>query len=191
MVALLVADRDGRYLEANDEALELFGVTLEQLRASRIGTFSGPHADLALTVWRRLAANDEDMSSGEGTIFRPDGSRIRVRYERIEALGNGTYELEATYLGMDEERLQTPPISDRPAILLSKWRAAEREVETASVEGPGAMGAPEESQRGAEALRRLYQDSLAHRDRDRDDDGNGSRERDSERSSERDAQTAS
>lgn len=162
MQGRLVADRQGRYLEADDAALELLGLTLEELRAMRVGDLSGPHAELAATVWRRLAATGQDMSSGEGTLYLPSGAEVRVRYLRIAAVPNGRYELLIEPIGAD--RADRPPVSDRPAIVLREWRAAEREAEAAAASnGPGTMAAPDEATDAVDKLRRLYQDSLIGR----------------------------
>jgi PAS domain-containing protein len=163
----LVAGRDGRYLDADDSALELLGVSLEALRSMRVGDFSGPHRDLAATVWRRLAATGENMSSGEGDMYLPDGSQIRVRYTRIAALPSGAYELELELLqrtgAVGDDGPARPPISDKPSTILREWRAAEREAAAAASDGPGAMAAPDEAVDAADKLRRLYQDSVVGR----------------------------
>jgi PAS domain-containing protein len=157
----LVADREGRYLDADDAALELLGITLEELRSMRVGDFSGPHAEMAATVWRRLAAGGQDMSSGEGTLYLPHGGEIRVRYERIRALPSGDYELSIELMG--SERTERPPTSDRPSTILREWRVAQRELEATASDGPGAMAAPDEANEAVDKLRRLYQDSVAAR----------------------------
>ena len=159
----LVADREGRYLDADDAALELLGLTLEQLNSMRVGDFSGPHAEMARTVWRRLAATGEDMPSGEGTLYLPNGSEIRVRYLRIAALRNGDYEIHIDRI--DATDADRPPTSDRPSSILREWRVAEREAEAGASGGPGAMGAPDEATDAADKLRRLYQDSYSARTR--------------------------
>ena len=158
----LVADRQGRYVDGDDAALELLGLTLEELRAMRVGDMSGPHAEMARTVWRRLAATGKDMSSGEGTLYLPNGSEIRVRYLRIAAMQNGDYELELEPIrATDADR---PPSADRTDTILREWRVAEREAAAAAgSEGPGAMAAPDEPTDAADKLRRLYQDSVIAR----------------------------
>jgi PAS domain-containing protein len=158
----LVADRQGRYIDADEGALELLGLTLDELRSKRVGAFSGPHAELAATVWRRMAATGQDMSSGEGDLYLPNGSQVHVRYLRIAALANDAYELifeptESTATGRS-------PVADRPSTILREWRVAEREAEAAATStGPGAMSAPEVATDAAEKLRRLYQDSVIER----------------------------
>ena len=167
MQGRLVADREGRYLDADDSALELLGVTLDELRSMRVGDFSGPHREMAATVWRRLAATGQDMSSGEGTLFLPSGSQVRVRYKRIAVLPGGAYELDMEPLegavAGEAQDAARPPISDRPSTILREWRVAEREMAAAAADGPGAMAAPDEATDAADKLRRLYQDSVAGR----------------------------
>ena len=86
--ARLVADRQGRYLDADEAALKLLDLTLDDLRSMRVGDLSGPHAEMARTVWRRLAATGQDMSSGEGTLYLPNGSEVRVRYLALRCLSS-------------------------------------------------------------------------------------------------------
>jgi PAS domain-containing protein len=158
----LIADKQGRYLDADAGALELLGLTLEELRSMQVGDFSGPHAEMARTVWRRLAATGENMSTGEGDLYLPGGSHVRVRYTRIGALANGEYELcfEPIHLPGEDR----PPTSDRPSTILREWRVAEREAEAAATSGgPGTMGAPDDATDAADKLRRLYQDSVIAR----------------------------
>jgi PAS domain-containing protein len=162
MQARIVADRQGRYVDGDDAALELLGLTLEELRSMRVGDFSGPHAEMAATIWRRLAATGENMSSGEGTLYLRNGAEVRVRYLRIAAMANGDYELILEPIG--SEHADRPPVSDRPVTILREWRVAEREAEAAAASsGPGTMGAPEDATDAADKLRRLYQDSLRGR----------------------------
>jgi len=156
--ARLVADRQGRYLDADEAALKLLDLTLDDLRSMRVGDLSGPHAEMARTVWRRLAATGQDMSSGEGTLYLPNGSEVRVRYLRIAAQADGTYELELEPI--EAAQADRPPTADRTSTILREWRVAEREAAAAATGGPGAMAAPDEATDAAEKLRRLYQDSV-------------------------------
>jgi len=164
----LVADREGRYLDADASALELLGMTLDELRSMRVGDLSGPHREMAATVWRRLAATGQNMSSGEGTLYLPSGAQVRVRYLRIAVLPSGAYELdiepiEGAVAGNEQDAAARPPISDRPSTILREWRVAEREMAAAGADGPGALAAPDDATDAADKLRRLYQDSVAGR----------------------------
>jgi PAS domain S-box-containing protein len=153
MAALLVADKFGRYLEGNEEALVLLGVTSEELRGLAIGAFSGPHAELAITVWHRLAATGEAMPTGESTMYRRDGSHVRVRYLRIAPRADGTYELEMTEIP-EESEVEGPPFADDAKKVLREWRAAERDVSAGDLDG---------AHDGAIGLRELYQHSFAEK----------------------------
>jgi hypothetical protein len=179
----IVAGRDGRYVDADAAALELLGLSLEELCCMQVGDLSGPHAELARTVWRRLAATGEDMSSGEGTLYLRNATEVRVRYVRIAALPNGDYELVMEPIGADGANL--PPTSDRPSSILREWRAAEREAEAAAAAAAAAVAAasakrrrtaanvgsddarvgPNDATDAADKLRRLYQDSVVARTR--------------------------
>jgi PAS domain-containing protein len=145
MRATVVADRDGRFLDGNDEALELLGVSLGELRAARIGDFSGPHADQALSVWRRLTSVGADIPLGEATTYRLDGTKVRLRYTRFEKLPSGEFEMEFEPVA-DAALLDRPPVADHPAKVLEAWRAAEREADPA-----------------ADHLRELFQESVSNR----------------------------
>jgi PAS domain S-box-containing protein len=161
MAAVLVADPDGRYLDGTDEALAIFGVTLEELRARGIGAFSGPHRELARTVWRRLASIGAPVPTGESTAYRPDGSTIRVRYVRIEPRADGNYELELVVATAGDDEREAPPAADNPSAVLAEWRAAERDAAAGgdlAADGDGAA-------RGAEGLKELYRHSVEHKAR--------------------------
>jgi PAS domain-containing protein len=150
MAAVLVADTSGRYLDGNDEALRLVGLGLDELRALSIGAFSGPHAELAMTVWHRLAATGEPMPLGESTLYRPDGSHVRVRYLRIAPRADGAYELELEAIP-EAADVEAPPAADDTQKILREWRAAERDIAGGNLDG---------AVHGAEGLRELYHHSV-------------------------------
>ena len=155
MPTVLVADKFGRYVDATEDALALYGVTLEELRALEVGAFSGPYAELALTIWRRLARTGAPMPTGESTVYRPDGSRIRVRYVRIEPRPDETYEMQVVPSDVPATS-DPPPIADNPTKVLEAWRAAERDVAAGNLDGAATS---------AEGLRRLYQASIREKAR--------------------------
>ncbi|NJD27864.1 MAG: hypothetical protein FIA92_06155 [Chloroflexi bacterium] len=143
---------DGRYLDADDEALSILGRTRDEVLAARIGDFAGPHAELARTVWARLAGEGQPIPTGEASVFRADGGAIRVRYTRIERRPDGSYELELEEIGQGAG----PPQVDKPSAVLDAWRAAEREREAvAALDGNGDPA--------SEALRTLYQHGVRRR----------------------------
>src|SRR5262245_25154738 len=157
MASILIADREGRYLDANAEALELLGVSFEQVRAARIGDFSGVHGSLSAQVWRRLASLGIPMPIGESTMYHADGTPIRVRYSRLEPRADGAYVIQFAPVELTEEDPDGPPVADRPSEILEQWRVAEREVENGDTNG---------ARTGANALRDFYQLSLAERTRE-------------------------
>ena len=141
MSAVIVA-ADGRYLDADDDALRLLGLTMEALHRYSVGDFSGPLASVVRMVWRRYTRTGRTIPLAEATLHLPDGSEVRVRYTRIDRLANGRYELQ---LEPADDSGDVPVVA-RPAEILAEWRAAEREA--ALVGGPAAAE--------AEALRALY-----------------------------------
>ena len=122
--ATFVAGPDGRYLGADAAALDLYGVSLEEFLAARIGDFSGPYREMSRRLWRQMVASGEEMATGEATIFRRDGTTLRVSYERIARLPDGTFKLELISLGPGEG----PPVVDDLALVLTHWQLAERDL---------------------------------------------------------------
>lgn len=127
MVASLTVLGDGRVQEATPDALAMLGVTLSQLRALPPGAFSpdpaDPEADAAFrSAWE--AGGRPDLS-GEGTLRRPDGSLIRVRFVITPAQGD-------RFLAVLEEApspVDAPPVVYTGGEVVSRWRAAERRLE--------------------------------------------------------------
>jgi PAS domain S-box-containing protein len=118
---------DGRYSDANAAALELLGVTLDELRASPPNRFAAepgdPDAEAAFReAWE--ASGRPDLG-GFGTIRRADGSTIAVKFA-IREVDGGSFVV-----------LLTPaPGAPRGASVLytagevlAAWRAAERRLE--------------------------------------------------------------
>ena len=126
--ALVIIDGDGRYIDGNDRALELLGVSLEELRSSTGATFADAPADEAQATAFRTAwegAGRPDIT-GETTVRRPDGSRIRVRFA-ITPRADGTY--AATFEVVGGSRSE-PPTVRTIGDVITAWRAAERRLDT-------------------------------------------------------------
>jgi len=90
--ALVIIDGDGRYIDGNVPALDILGVSLEELRAATSATFAEAPVDEAQSqafreAWE--AAGRPDIT-GETTVRRPDGSHVRVRFA-ITPRADGTY----------------------------------------------------------------------------------------------------
>jgi PAS domain S-box-containing protein len=75
--AMLIADDDGRYVEANRAAAELFGVEREALLGRRIGEFAPDDYDFEVAWTEFRSANDEQ---GAFPLVRPDGEVRTVEY---------------------------------------------------------------------------------------------------------------
>ena len=150
MSASIRIGADGRYLEADDEALELFGIPRATVLTARVGDFAGPYADIARRVWHRLAGAGDRIPTGEASIYRPDGRTLRVRYSRIERLPDGSYELAIEPVG----DAAAPPVVDDVPLVLEEWRVAERSVERDGLPAHGD---------GVDGLRMLYQHAVAAR----------------------------
>jgi PAS domain S-box-containing protein len=148
--ARVVAAADGRYLEVNEEALAILGRSEDEVLASVIGDFAGPYRELARTVWARLAGRGEAIPTGEASLYRPDGSAVRVEYTRITRREDGAYVLEITEVGPGGG----PPRVNKPSLVLDQWRAIERERAAA---GPDSDDGSDDAERTLDALRSLYQ----------------------------------
>lgn len=128
----LTINADGKIADANEAALDLLRVTLEQARALPPGAFSAeppdPAADKSFREqWEREGTPD---IGGEGTLRRPDGTSVRVKFG-ITPLDDGRFLaiLEEIDAGHD-----APPILYTAGQVLAEWRAAERRL-AAIVEG--------------------------------------------------------
>lgn len=124
--AFVEVDADGRYVEADDEALVVYGVDLEELRQRRIGDFAvaglGP-IHRALFLW--VARNGHDFGGGDSTVVSPDGRQTPIRCTSIRRCGD-RFRIEFTVVAGDA----VPPHSHALAAVLDAWRAAERDIES-------------------------------------------------------------
>ena len=72
--AMIVLDDEGRYLDANPAACELYGRSWEEIQGAHLGDFSAPPAS------REALAALAGQRKGEWHIVRPDGSRQEVEF---------------------------------------------------------------------------------------------------------------
>jgi PAS domain S-box-containing protein len=79
--AMLIADDERRYVDANAAACELFGVAAEELRGRRIDEFSDAPFDVD-AAWRSFLVDGE--MAGEFPLRRPDGT-VRIVEFRARA----------------------------------------------------------------------------------------------------------
>ncbi|MCG1002762.1 PAS domain S-box protein [Halobacterium noricense] len=77
MDAMVVADDDGRYIDANESALELFDLSREELLGSRIAEFAPEDYDFD-AAWNDFGA--DETGTGSFPLVRPDGSQRLVEY---------------------------------------------------------------------------------------------------------------
>jgi PAS domain-containing protein len=133
----LVVTSDGAYVDADETALELLGLTLDKLRTCRIGDFAGPHGDMARAVWQRYASQRRALPTGEASLHPPSRPSVRVRIEALEPIEDGRYTVIPGTSG--------PPVVDDLHAVLDEWRATEREI---------AEGRATDFE--ADGLRRLY-----------------------------------
>ncbi|MBP1955434.1 PAS domain S-box-containing protein [Halarchaeum rubridurum] len=75
--AMVIADDDGRYVEANAAACELFGVTRATLVGSHIGDFAAPEYDVE-GEWSSF--RESAVARGTFPLVRPDGEERIVEY---------------------------------------------------------------------------------------------------------------
>lgn len=78
--AMLIADDEGWYVDANPAACELFGLPLQELLGCNIANFSEPNFDFSL-AWRSFLEQGE--LKGEFRLFRHDGVVIDLEFVAI------------------------------------------------------------------------------------------------------------
>ena len=126
MAATMILDTDGRVLEATLEALDLLGVTLQEVRSLPPGAFSAdppdPEADAAFrSTWEDAGRPD---IGGTATLRRPDATLVRVRFA-ITARDDGRF---LAVLDPVEAPVEAPPTVYTAGTILPSWRAAERRL---------------------------------------------------------------
>lgn len=78
-VAILVADGDGFYVEANAAAEEIFGCGKGELIGKKISDFTAPiHAQSTAKLWSKFQA--DGVQVGTIIISRKDGTDRLLRY---------------------------------------------------------------------------------------------------------------
>lgn len=148
---LLILDADGRYLDADEAALALLGVSLEELRASAPDRFAiepldeGHQASLR-DEWKAHGAHPLVGTAG---VRRADGTRIRLAY-LVEAAEHG---FRARIRQIDADADAAPTVFTVGDVL-REWRAAEREL---ALLEPGTKEW-ERVQREIDLLRGQYKD---------------------------------
>ena len=121
--AVITIDKAGHYVDANDAALELLGVTLSELRTSAPDRFAiRPTVQAEQTELRdQWETGGEQPLVGTAGIRRADGTTIRISYA-IEATEAGF----GVRLQRVEGSPEAPPSLFTVGRVLHEWRAAER-----------------------------------------------------------------
>lgn len=135
--ATVILDLEGRYLDADDAALDLLGVSsVDELRATPPDRFAVvPPDPEEQEAWRRayFASRAEGVLA-EGPFRRLDGELVRVRTAILEE-PDGRF--RALFYPVERPTTNLTTRVFRIADVLSEWRAAERrlvELEPGSAE---------------------------------------------------------
>jgi len=128
---------DGTYADANRAALELLGVTLDQLRTSSPGRFAvepdEPVADEAFReAWESTGRPD---LAGATSIRRADGRTVRIKFA-IHQQEDGSF---LALLDPAGEPVAAPTTVFTTGDVLAAWRAAERKLEALTPDHPDAV----------------------------------------------------
>lgn len=136
--ATVILDREGRYLDADEAALELLGVaSVEQFRSMSPADFAAvPAGPEEQEAWRQAyRASRAQGVLAEGAVRRADGELVRVRTAILEE-PDGRF--RALFYPVERPTADLTARVYRVVDVLSEWRAAERrlaEVDPASEEG--------------------------------------------------------
>ena len=126
--ATVLLDRDGRYLDADETALDLLGVaSVEELRRTPPDAFAAVSPDPEeQEAWRKAYfASRADGVLAEGAFRRLDGELVRVRTAIIEE-PDGRF--RALFYPIERPTTNLAAKTYRIGDVLSEWRAAERRL---------------------------------------------------------------
>ncbi len=148
-------DRASTVLEATDAALELLGLTFDELKALPRGALSIEEDRAASNGFEEAwKASGGGEIFGTGTIRRLDGRLLRVRY-LITPQADDTYEI---ILEPSAEQVDEPPRTYTLGAVLSAWRAAERKLATLDAGRPEWAAAQAEIEHFRSEYQRLARD---------------------------------
>ena len=140
---------DGRYLDADPVALDLYCVTLAELRDRHVGDFSpDDFIDLTRHLWNLWVASGLASAEGGGTVLRGDGRLIRL-WLGLERQDDGN--IRMTIKPVDEAFRQAPAL--RVQNVLGQWRDLERHLADVAPDDD----ARDEIESRIDALREEYQ----------------------------------
>jgi PAS domain S-box-containing protein len=123
--AELSLDETGRYVDANEAALELLGVSLPELLASPPDRFTIEPTDEAeqASLREEWASGGSRPLVGTAGLKRADGQTIRVSYA-IEPVAAGFRARLSLIHGSPEARASVYTVGS----VMREWRAAERQL---------------------------------------------------------------
>lgn len=143
---------DARVLEATPAALELLGLSLEQLKALPPGTMSVETDEAASSQFAAAWEGDgRPPLLGAGTARLLDGRLIRLRYY-LWSRDDGSVEV---VLERSQESVAEPPRAYAIGKVLSAWRAAQRQLQALEPGSPEWLAADAEDQHFRAEYRRL------------------------------------
>jgi PAS domain-containing protein len=126
--ASVIIDAEGHYLDADDAALELLGVSsVEELRSTPPEAFSAlpPDPEEQEAFRRAYFASLAEGILAEVAFRRRDGELVRVRTAIIDQ-GDGLY--RALFYVVERPTTNLTVRVFRIADVLAEWRSAEREL---------------------------------------------------------------
>jgi PAS domain S-box-containing protein len=132
--AVVVVRADGTYLDVNDAALEIFGVSRDAFLASRSSDWTQDEPDTnADAAFRQQwsAAGEPDLG-GATTIVRGDGQRRRIRF----VITRRSDDEFVAVLEPLPESTTNPTVVFTAGGVLAEWRAAERRLEAVPADSP-------------------------------------------------------
>jgi PAS domain S-box-containing protein len=87
---MLLTDDERRYRDANPAAVDLLGISRDEILARRIDDFAPPEARAGLDEqWRDFIAEGEQ--SGRFVLLRPDGRTVEVDYSATAHILDGLH----------------------------------------------------------------------------------------------------
>lgn len=159
--ATVMLDRDGRYLDADETALELLGVSsVDELRNTPPETFAAvPPDPIEQEAWRKayFASRAEGVIA-EGAFRRLDGELVRVRTAILEE-PDGRF--RALFYAIERPTTNLTAKTYRIADVLGEWRAAERRLADVDAESDEGRAI----QHDVDVLRAQYQQLVRAKER--------------------------
>ena len=153
----IVLSADGRFLSANQAALDALGYTLDELQQLDLGALSNFPDQVAQQAWQMVTSGSIEITGDQPTeLRRKDGSPLHAVVLGIERTTDGHY------VSRMQGQPGVAPI-DRPLHnVLAEWRRAERELAALTDGSDGTKAALEsEIERLSEeyqTIARRYQD---------------------------------